>query len=232
MLWYAAWLDGQSAVAIQAAADLGVAEPDAAFAYPLALARFGRWNALIGLTDAPGDSMHEGLWYFARGLAYHRTGDPKQATKALKRLKKILDSTDPDETFDENTEDGPAHLLRMAYGILAGEMAASAGDIDEAVRLLEDGVAAGDDMKYSEPETWPIPVRQVLGAVLLEAGRAAEAQAVYEAELERHPENGWSLFGLAQSLLAQGNEAEAEEAEARFDEAWARSDVLLTGSRF
>ena len=75
-------------------------------------------------------------------------------------------------------------------------------------------------------------MRQVLGAVLLEAGRADDAQAAYEAELERHPENGWSLYGLAQSLRAQGKEAEADEAEARFDEAWARSDVLLTSSRF
>jgi tetratricopeptide (TPR) repeat protein len=232
MLWYAGWMDGQSAVAIQAAHDLARARPKAAFAYPLALARFGRWDELIEMTEVPREPLQAGLWWFARGLAFLRTGREKDSRKAEKRLRKILDGTDPEETFGEDTTDGPAHLLRMAYGILAGERAAAAGDVDRAVRLLQDGVAAGDEMEYSEPETWPIPVRQVLGAVLLEAGRAAEAVEVYEAELARHPENGWSLFGLAESLRAVDDTAGAADADARFERAWARADVLLTSSRF
>ena len=69
---------------------------------------------------------------------------------------------------------------------------------------------------FTEPPPWYFPVRQSLGAVLLEAGRPAEAEAVYREDLRRNPDNGWSLFGLAQSLRAQGKTAEAEQVEVRF----------------
>ena len=75
-------------------------------------------------------------------------------------------------------------------------------------------------------------MRQTLGAALLQAGRAAEAEAVYREDLRRNPENGWSLFGLAQSLRAQGKSAEAGAEDVRFRRAWTRADVTLTASRF
>ena len=70
-----------------------------------------------------------------------------------------------------------------------------------------------------------------LGAVLLDAGRAAEAEQVYREDLRRNPDNGWSLFGLAQSLEAQGRAAEAAEARRGFAAAWRNADVELTTSR-
>jgi hypothetical protein len=71
-----------------------------------------------------------------------------------------------------------------------------------------------------------------LGAAPLAGGRPAEAEAVYRDDLKRNPENGWSLFGLARSLEAQGKAADAATAEARFRKAWARADVTLSASRF
>jgi hypothetical protein len=51
-------------------------------------------------------------------------------------------------------------------------------------------------------------------------------------DLEKYPENGWSLSGLQQSLVAQGKSEEAKAMKARFEKAWASSDVTLEGSRF
>jgi len=92
--------------------------------------------------------------------------------------------------------------------------------------VLQDGLA------YMEPPPWYFPVRQALGAVLLDAGRPAEAEAVYRADLDQYPGTGWSLFGLARSLRAQGQDAAAEWAEQGFGHAWARADVELQASRF
>ena len=88
-----------------------------------------------------------------------------------------------------------------------------------------------DEHWFTEPPPWYYPVRQSLGAALLVAGRPAEAEAVYREDLKRNRENGWSLFGLAESLRAQGKTAEAAEVEARYRRAWARADVTLTASR-
>ncbi|HRP88361.1 MAG TPA: hypothetical protein PLS34_12710, partial [Gammaproteobacteria bacterium] len=92
-------------------------------------------------------------------------------------------------------------------------------------------VVIEDALPYDEPPGWHMPVRHSLGAVLLDAGRPAEAEAVYREELRRNPENGWSLFGLTQSLLAQDDAAAAEAAGRRFERAWANADVELSASR-
>jgi hypothetical protein len=71
----------------------------------------------------------------------------------------------------------------------------------------------------------------VLGALLVEAGRARDAEQVYREDLKRFRENGWSLFGLAQSLERQGRTAEANVIRGRFATAWQRADITLTSSR-
>ena len=67
--------------------------------------------------------------------------------------------------------------------------------------------------------------------MLLAAGRADEAEAVFWEDLRKNPENGWSLFGLVQALKAQGKDADAAAAEARFTKVWKDADVRLTTAR-
>ena len=126
----------------------------------------------------------------------------------------------------------PAEVLQIAAKTLGGEIAARRGEHDRALLLLETAVRLQDALPYNEPPDWHYPVRQSLGAVLLEAGRPAEAVVVYWEDLRRRPENGWSLFGLAQSLRAQGNLEAAVQIEARFEKAWATADLRLSASRF
>ncbi|MGH9787432.1 MAG: hypothetical protein ACRD4U_01860, partial [Candidatus Acidiferrales bacterium] len=103
---------------------------------------------------------------------------------------------------------------------------------DQALAALHRAVLMEDGLTYMEPADWHYPVRQSLGAVLLKAGRAAEAEQVYWEDLRRNPENGWSLFGLMQALRAQKRDEEAAAIEQRFKRAWANADVQLTSSRF
>ena len=48
-------------------------------------------------------------------------------------------------------------------------------------------------------------------------------------DLIRRPENGWSLYGLAQSLKAQNRTKEAAQIDKRFEKAWKTADVKLAG---
>ena len=97
--------------------------------------------------------------------------------------------------------------------------------------MLKEAAAIEDALPYSEPPLWHHPPRQVLGAVLLEAGQPREAEIAYREDLQRFRENGWSLFVLARSLEVQGYHAESAEVERRFGKAWSRSDIVLRSSR-
>jgi tetratricopeptide (TPR) repeat protein len=111
-------------------------------------------------------------------------------------------------------------------------MAAKRGKVDEAVRHYKSAIAEESVLHYDEPPGWFLPVRQLMGATLLKAGRIAAAETAYREDLERNPENGWSLYGLAQCLRAGKKPDQAAEVEARFKKAWGRADVTLSASRF
>jgi tetratricopeptide (TPR) repeat protein len=125
-----------------------------------------------------------------------------------------------------------ATLLEIATHVLGGEIEAARGDPDAAIARLEEAVAIQDGLAYIEPPAWFYPARHNLGAVLLAAGRAPQAEAVYREDLRQYPNNGWSLLGLSQSLAAQGMTAEAQAAQQQFAEVWQQADLTPTASRY
>ncbi|MEO8276680.1 MAG: hypothetical protein ABI639_10685 [Thermoanaerobaculia bacterium] len=98
---------------------------------------------------------------------------------------------------------------------------------DEAIEHLTEAVAIEDGLRYSEPPDWYLPTRHLLGPMLLEAGKASAAEAVFRKDLERIPENGWALTGLAAALRRQGKESEAAAVDRRLGFAWSRADLDL-----
>jgi Flp pilus assembly protein TadD len=115
--------------------------------------------------------------------------------------------------------------------MLAAEIAAARKNSREAVRLMTRAVAIEDGLLYSEPPDWPLPPRQYLGAILLNAGRYREAEQAFRADLVRHRNNGWALRGLALSLSGQSKSKDAAAVEERFSSAWARADIPLPAAR-
>jgi tetratricopeptide (TPR) repeat protein len=231
MLVFAAWMDGQSGVALSAARDLARANPGAVYQYELQLARFGRWDEILEQNTEPDDDFLTGMITFPRGLALLRTGNRQAASEALESIRAIRSQTPEDAThtfFEFSQRD----LLGIAENILAGEIAAAEGRYTDAAASLREAIRLEDSLPYSEPEPWPIPARHVLGAVLLEANQPERAEMVYRESLDVHPANGWSLKGLEQSLVAQGRGAEASRVERAFEDAWQRADVWLPASRF
>jgi len=243
-LWDSSSMEGRSHVAIEAARKASTSIPEGAWRdVPLlhqfliaplfAYTRFGQWDMILKETPPPKDSpFWTGVWHYARGLAFTAKGKPKDAAQELERLKEI--AAQPSMagyrvTFSRN---GAQAILEIATETLAGELAAKQGDYDSAIARLHRGVLLEDNLIYNEPPDWHVPVRQSLGAVLLEAGRAAEAEAIYFQDLSRNRENGWSLYGLMQSLQAQGKKEAAAMVEKRFQKSWAQADLKLVASRF
>ena len=240
--WAAASMEGRSADAIRTARKMTngvspemVKEMDAIeYFVPtalFALARFGKWEEILHEPAPPaGQPYATGIWHYARGLALANTGRLDEAASEQQAVAAAAAAMPPERIIGDNTP--PAALLHLAAEALAGESAARRGQTDDAVKHLQEAVRAQDALPYTEPPPWYYPVRQSLGAVLLTAGRPADAETVYRDDLQRNPENGWSLYGLWQALRARQAEAEAAAVEERFRKAWARADVALTASRF
>ena len=245
-LWVAASKLGQQKLAMQAAQDTaakvspeGMRDPGFAgtlqhfWLMPLfTKALFGQWEEILQEPAPPADLLYPaGIRHYARGLAFLRQGQLEQATQELEQLKNIAkDPVIADLTiFDLNAI---PHILKIAQAVLAGEIAAKDGDFATAVTQLKEAIELEDGLNYTEPKDWYLPPRQILGAMLLEAGKPDEAELVYRKDLLVHPQNGWSLFGLAKSLKIQGKLDEAKAAQQEFEEAWADADVMLASSRF
>ena len=194
-------------------------------------ALFGQWKDILQESQPPADLLYPtGVWHYARGLAFLRQGKPDQAQQELTELKKIVH--DPSIADLKIFHNPVSEILEIAEHVLAGEIAAGRKDYESAVSHLQQAIQAEDGLSYTEPKDWYLPPRQVLGAVLLEAGKVTEAEKVYREDLQYHPQNGWSLFGLVQCLEAQGKKDEAASVKKQFDHAWADADVTLTSSRF
>lgn len=235
--------EGRSKEMMQAAEKVGshhghadMADP--AFAFPhllhsipdLARVRFGMWDDILKSQKPSASDFHLAMWHYARGMAYAATRRPAEAAKELSELRRLaaIPTLAEMKVFDVNAL---SDLAAIASGVLAGEISAKQGQFDEAIRHLRRATAREDALLYSEPPDWPNPVRHNLGAVLVEAGKAAEAEKVFRQDLDRHRENGWALIGLAQALEKQGRTKEAADARARFKKAWARADLTIQTSR-
>lgn len=239
-LWFASSMEGRSQVALEAARNLVAAVPreliqaipdlQAFLPVPLfALVQFERWDEILAEPAPPGEFLYEeAMWHYARGRAFAAQGQLDEAAQEAAALNRLATS---DEGQALAMPYGPS-LLTLADTILVAELAGLRGEDDEMIRFLETAVAMQDALPYFEPPYWYYSVRHTLGAALLKLNRPAEAEAVYREDLARNRGNGWALFGLAESLRAQGKIEEAAEVERRFAEAWEHADMTLTSSSY
>ena len=238
-LAYSAAMEGRRAETVKALRDARAAVPDAmllampgldwsiGYLYD-GMARFGLWDDIIA-EPAP-DPRLAGLtiaWLQGRATALAAKGRLAEARAVLPELERAIAATPAGATQGQN-------VARPLYEIGAlkakARIAHAEGRRDAAIALLREAVAKEDALSYNEPSDEFFPVRHLLGAVLLHAGRAAEAEAVYREDLKRQPSNGWALQGLARALEAQRKDS--APVKARFSEAWRHADTELTSSAF
>ena len=224
MLVLAACMDGQAALAIRAGQGLTTLAGDPMY-HVLALVRFGRFSEIDALAPRPAADISGGVWDFAHGYARLRRADAAGARQFLARVSSTAASSSSTFRFH------PARaLLGVLAGILEGEIERAEGRLPEAVAAFEKAVTLDDALVIDDPEPLPFAARHWLGAALIDAGRFADAERVYRADLARHPHNGWSLVGLQRALRAQRKTTRSVDEDLR--RSWARSDVTLKASRF
>jgi tetratricopeptide (TPR) repeat protein len=235
-LWFAADLEGRSADSIKAAKKISayttelrcgaIEGPRQRYLHLLAFARFGRWEDILKDPQPGADyPFDRAMWHYARGLALAAKGQAEEAEKEHAKLAE-LEKSEKVVAMDNPYFPG-TKILAIANQVLAGKAAGARSASDEMLRHLRKAVELQDAMPYMEPPFWYYGVRQSLGAALLKLGKTEEAEQAFREELKHFPECGWPLFGLEQSLRAQGKTSEAKKVQRQFKKAWKHADVSL-----
>jgi tetratricopeptide (TPR) repeat protein len=239
-LWASASMEGRSAIAIEAARKVAANVrlemieqfPGVEFFHTiplLALTQFGRWDEVLAEPQPPEHlEFSNGIWHYVRAIAFAKKNNIGAARTERARLVAFREASDV--AFLDAIYYPATTLLTIADALVLGEIAWAEGRADEAIAHFRTAVATQDKLPYTEPPFWYYPTRHSLGKALLEAGRAAEAEAVYRTDLEQYPRNGWAMFGLIESLEAQGKDA--TDITDLFALAWSQADVTLSASRF
>jgi len=191
---------------------------------------FGKWERIFDAEQSHGGTPYlDGMWSYVLGSAQVAEGqlDAAEAQVAKIQAEAVADRVDA-------TGVGPtpaSHVLGIAAHALQGEIAEARGDFDSAIAHYQAAVEMEDANNYTEPPDWSQSMRLYLGAAMLAAGRAEQAEAVYRKDLEWNQQNGWSTFGLAQALEAQGRTDEATIVKRQFESLWRNADITLKRSR-
>jgi len=240
-LWSSASMQGQSKLAIETARKLADnVSLEQIDQFPpveffktvplLSLVQFAHWDEILAEPQPRADlGFSNAIWRYARGVALANRGDVKGAEAELAAL--IPLKANPKVMVLDGNDYPAIALLQIADDLLQGEIALAAKDDKTALAKFTAAVAGQDLLPYTEPPFWYYPTRQSLGAALLKAGKAKEAQAVYEKDLQQYPHNGWSTSGLIAALEAQGAKADADMHREHFKAMWQFADVELKGSR-
>jgi tetratricopeptide (TPR) repeat protein len=203
--------------------DFFVAEP------LLVLVRFGQWDQL--LAEPKPDPKYQvlmALWHHGHGMALAATGKTVEAQTDLAAVQEISKSIPEEMLAGLNAG---RMVLELAATVLEARIADAEKSAD-AIALWEAAVSLEDQLAYNEPADWFYPTRHYLGAALLDAGKPKQAIAVYEADLDRHPHNGWALFGLWKAQVAAKQNSKAKQTKLEFDKAWSRADIELTRTAY
>lgn len=234
---YAATMQGSSELAIKSAKQMAEAmskrgtpmgRMQKRVAAPwVTLKIFGKWDELLAIEPLKHSTPYlTGILAYVKGSAHVAKGQFDEAAQKLSEIHRIAAS--PDVSVNRAGATATAELLALAAHALEGEMKMAQGDLDGAIAAFEKGVALEDTNNYTEPPDWPQSMRLYLGAALLKAGRAVDAEAVFRRDLRWHQNNGWSLFGLTQALEAQGKSEEARSKKDTWAKVWSQADISLT----
>ena len=195
----------------------------------MVLTRFGRWNEMLAEPEPKDQAPVMHAYYrYARGLALAGLGRVSDAQAESERLVAVCARIPENETLMINNT---RSVMAIGVAELEARIARARGDAEAEIAQLRKAVDLQDKLGYMEPPEWHYPLREALGGALLRHGRAAQAESVFRKDLQINPRNGRSLYGLLESLKAQGKFVGAEWVRKEFDGAWKHAAAILDVSK-
>ncbi len=166
----------------------------------------GDWKAAANLPVKPGKIVYaNAVTHFARAIGAARSGDPAAAKAEADRLAELRDQLLAAKNAYWTTQ---VEIQRLAA---AGWAALAEGRKDDALRSMREAADKESATEKAPISPGPIlPIRELLGDMLLELGQPALALTEYEASQRREPNRLRGLYGAATAAAKSGNVAKAE----------------------
>jgi len=185
-------------------------------------ARFALWSDILKEAK-PQDPYHyaQGMWHYARAMAYAHTQHLKEAEEESIQLNELIQQGETPENLSENG----LKLLKIAHEILLGTLANFHGIEKDTLSHLKTAMQMQINMGYHEPPDWYFPVKEIVADAYLKWGHPLEAIQYYQQDLKQYPNNGWALFGLYKSYESLGEKQKSLEAKRQFKKAWIHADI-------
>jgi tetratricopeptide (TPR) repeat protein len=192
----------------------------------LVLVKFRKWDEILNSPEPEKQlALTNSLWHWSRAMAYAGKGQVPQAVAEQTMFTDQRKGIKQGSQWSLNSTD---QILDIAGHVLNGKLALAQKNTELAVKELQEAVAGEDVLAYDEPPAWFLPARESLGGAFLSAGKPADAERVFREDLMRNARNGRSLFGLMESLRAQGKTDAALMVEREYQSAWKDADSKLS----
>lgn len=228
----AASMEGNKDLAIQAAQTLAKEiAPDVA-AQPflqknltpqmLMPARFAEWQQILQIPKPDLKYQYAvGIWHYTQGLAQANLNRLDLAKQNLQQLQLLVKQGPVEKNLDKLGYS----LLQIASNTLEAVILFKENNIEKSIQKLQAAIIIQDQIDSFDPPPWYFPVRELLGQIYLKNNLPRDAAEVFLADLKRHKNNGWSLYGLFQSEQLLGHKDLAEKYKEEFKKAWQYADI-------
>lgn len=176
--------------------------------------RFHRWDDVLAHPEPGAKRVPSRMVrHFARAIAFASKGKSTEAEQEQKEFEKLAALIPADAPMGTNSAGQIVDVIRKT-------LAARLAPKEKAIALWREVVKAEDALNYGEPPDWIFRARESLGAALLRAGQAKEAEQVFREELTRLRRSGRALFGLMHALRDQKRMEEARLVQREWQAAW------------
>jgi hypothetical protein len=167
----------------------------------------GDWQGAAALEVRPSTLPYAtAITWFAKGLGAARSGDTAQAQAAIVQLLALRDQ------LREKKDAYWSGQVDIQSQIVTAWTQLASGHQDDALKTMSDGADAEDKTeKHPVTPGQLTPARELYGAMLLQAGKSADALAAFEATLRKEPNRLDATLGAADAAAAAGDNAKAKQ---------------------
>ncbi len=179
------------------------------------MAHFGLWDRLSSFAEPSKSYPYlRASWAYANAIKALSEKNVKEADQFIQ----IFTEATQDNNRLSTTQQAFGNNLKLAKDILKARRASILNQTEKSISHWQSAVL--NEVAGGDPAPWLFPVRQGLGFSFLRANKPLQARDTFLSDLAMHPNNPWSLHGLALAYQALGDSEQYQNTQYIFNDQW------------